>query len=336
MSENYYVGVDLHKLSFDYVTLSSSGSRCKHGHHSTDIGSICDFASSLSNDHHLVVEPVANVHWFLDQVTPYVGSVHLAHSYKVRLIAQSKMKSDSYDARVLADLLRVGYLPEAYRPSPDILSLRRLVMYRISLVRDRARQRNRVLHRLSCVGEQLPFKEKFSKESREYIVTLGIPWDIRYQVDDILSQLDYISSRIEHVEGLLSERGKDYPDLELLRSISGIGPFTGISLIAIVGDITRFRNARAFAKFTGLTPGYRDSGGTQHSVGITHEGSSVLRWLLVQVERHYRYKCKYAANLYNRIKHRSSLQKAKVAVAHRLARVIYHVWTERRPFYTTT
>jgi transposase len=158
---------------------------------------------------------------------------------------------------------------------------------------------------------------------------------IRFQVDDQLSALDFLQVRIAQVEQRLRAMEVPGDSLALLQSIPGIQFVTAISLVGIVGDITRFRHARAFARFTGLTPGYRDSGATQRSIGITHEGSSLLRWLLIQAEQHYRRKCTYAAHLYHRIAYRSCVQKAKVAVAHRLARVIYHVWTEQRPFYAT-
>lgn len=335
MSAKYFVGVDLHKQTFDFVEMDEAGSVLRRGKRKVDEGTVSDFASQLSGNHHLVVEPLVNTHWFLDQVTPFAGSVHIAHPYKVRLIAQSRTKSDRYDATVLADLLRVGYLPEAYNPPREILEIRRLVAHRVRLVRDSSRVKNRVLHLFASAGVQIPYRDSFCKRGRELMDSTELDAGIRFQVDDLLADLDFIQARIGEVEKRLRMIEVPGDSQELLQSIPGIQFITAISLIGVVGDITRFRSTRAFARFTGLTPGYRDSGATQRSTGITHEGSGLLRWLLLQAEHHDRRRCRHATALYQRVAFRSSVQKAKVAVAHRLARVIYHVWTEQRPFYAT-
>ncbi len=166
MSSSYYVGIDLHKRSFTFVIMDASGQVSSQGREDVSEDSIVNFAARLTSSHSVVVEPVVNIWWFLSLVSPYVGSVHVAHPYKVRLIAQSRTKTDRYDARVLADLLRVGYLPEAYQPPPDILSLRHLVSYRVHLVRDRTRVKNRLTHLFAREGISLPGSDPFGKAGR--------------------------------------------------------------------------------------------------------------------------------------------------------------------------
>ena len=335
MSANYYVGVDLHKQTFDFVVMDDSGVVVEQKRLSTNEGKVGIFASQLTRNHHLVVEPLINTYWFLDQVTPFVGSVHIAHPYKVRLIAQSRTKSDRSDARVLADLLRLGYLPESYNPPREILVVRHLVSHRHRLVCDRTRVKNRVHKLLAREGVQIPARDAFGKRGRGILDSLELREETRFQMDDLLSDHDFISSRIKAVEDRLAGL-EGYDDtLELLQTIPGISFISAISIVGIVGDIHRFRNVGAFARFTGLTPGYRDSGARQRSTGITHEGNRTLRWLLIQAERHLRRKCIYADRLYKRIVFKDCVQVAKTAVAHRMARVIYHVWTEERPFYAT-
>ncbi len=128
---NIYVGIDLHKRKFDFVMLSPSGDVVKQGSRSTDAGAVLKFASSVTPRHRVVLEPLENSYWFIDQLQPYAGSVHLANPGKVRLIAESRLKNDRIDARILADLLRAGYLPEVYIPDDEIQKWRCLIQHRI-------------------------------------------------------------------------------------------------------------------------------------------------------------------------------------------------------------
>ena len=131
---NIFVGIDLHKRSFSFVMMDGGGAVVSRGSESTELSAVADFASRLSKRHQVVLEPLENSYWFVQQLKPYAGSVHLANSGRVRLIAESRLKNDQIDARILADLLRVGYLPEVYIPEEWIQRWRCLVSHRIRLV----------------------------------------------------------------------------------------------------------------------------------------------------------------------------------------------------------
>lgn len=122
MSEdNVFVGIDLHKAFFNYVMVSEEGRKLGEGKRSTHWGDAADFAGGLNSSHRVVLESLGNCFWFIDILRPYAGAIHLANPYKIRLIAESRTKNDRIDAWILADLLRVGYLPEVYIPSQEII-----------------------------------------------------------------------------------------------------------------------------------------------------------------------------------------------------------------------
>lgn len=106
------------------------------------------FASSLNSKIYLVLEPILNYLWLLDQFEPYVGSVHVATPYKVRVIAESKSKTDKYDSRTLAELLRTNFLPESWLPPSEIRLLRGLIHQRYHLVKGMVMNINRIRHLL--------------------------------------------------------------------------------------------------------------------------------------------------------------------------------------------
>lgn len=332
-NNNIYVGIDLHKLNFTYVMLSSDGRQLSSGQRTTQAGDIADFASSLDSRHRVVLEPIENCFWFIGFIRPYAGSVSLANSYKVRLIAESRLKNDRIDARILADLLRVGYLPESYIPDDQIISWRRLIKHRIQLVRDRTRIKNRIISLISREGHRFTVKDAFCKRGREEMDSFELTRDIRKMVDSNLIQVDLLTAQIDAYDKEIEEIGESDDIIKLLCSIDGISYFTGLAIRAAVGEISRFKSAKSFAAYTGLIPGYRSSAGTTHQGHITKRGVSYIRWVLIQSVKHAVRHSEYMRRLYQRISFRSSVGKARVAVAHALARIIYHVWSEARPYY---
>lgn len=330
---NIYVGIDFHKRVFDFVMLNPSGEVIKEGHRSTEAMSVMEFASCLTSRHEVVLEPLENSYWFIDHLEPYAGSVHLANPGRVRLIAESRLKNDRIDARILADLLRVGYLPEVYIPRAEVRQWRCLVQHRIRLVRDCTRLKHRIVGLLNREGYRVRASDPFGKGGRAEIDSFALSVSVRRMVDTNLVTVDLLLSQISVLDQEIEQIAQDDPIVNNLCSIDGVGSFTALAIRAIVGRMDRFRNVKAFAAYTGLIPGYRQSAGTIQHGPITKQGSPTLRWVLLLAAKHALRHSDHLKRLYSRISHRSSVKKARVAVAHALARMIYHVWMEARPYY---
>ena len=330
---NIYVGIDLHKRSFTAVMMAADGEIISQHSLSTEAESVASFASRLSRRHQVVVEPVGNSHWFIGQVEPYAGSVRMANPGKVRLIAESRLKNDRIDARTLADLLRVGYLPEVYIPSDEIHRWRSIVQHRIRLVRDRTRLKNRILGLLNREGCRITASDPFGKKGRIEIDQAPVSPPLRSMIDGYLIQADLLSAQIADRDREIAQIAQSDRIIRLLCTIDGIGFFTALAIRAIVGEISRFDNPKSFGAYTGLNPGYRQSADKVSRGSITKQGSPTLRWVLVQAVPHAVRRSDYLKRMYNRLCYRSSVANARVAVAHALARIIYHVWTEARPYY---
>lgn len=328
-----YVGIDLHKRKFDFVMLDSSGAVIDQGACFTEARCVSNFAGYLTRRHQVVLEPLENSYWFVRQLEPYASSVHLANPGKVRLIAESRLKNDRIDARILADLLRVGYLPEVYIPEDQIQQWRCLVQHRIRLVRDRTRLKNRILGLINREGCQITASDPFGKKGRAQIDSLGLSAPLRRMVDSNLVTSDLLSSQISVLDKEIEQIAQADAVVGNLRTIDGVGCFTALAIRAIVGRIDRFRSVKAFAAYTGLIPGYRQSAERVHHGSITKQGSPTLRWVLIQAVPHAIRHSDYLKRMYYRLCYRSSVAKARMAVAHALARIIYHVWMEARPYY---
>jgi transposase len=298
-----------------------------------EIEAVGEFARQLDHRHQVVVEPVENCYWFMSQLGPDVGGVHVANPGRVRLIAESRLKNDRIDAHILADLLRVRYLPEVHIPSDEVQRWRRLVSHRVVMVRDRARYKHRLRGLIGREGFRVRARDILGRSGRAALASLPLPAEVRVMVDRQVDLADRITEQLQPIDAEIERIGRSDEVVCRLTTIDGISWFMGLAIRCTVDRMDRFKSYKAFAAYTGLVPSYRQSGETTHTGGITKQGSRLLRWTLLQAVPHACHRNEYLRRMYARLCYRSSRGRARVAVAHALARIIYHVWTERRDYY---
>ena len=153
-------------------------------------------------------------------------------------------------------------------------------------------------------------------------------------------EIDVLDANMHAVERQLAALAADMPDVVRLQTVPGVGLLTATTLVALVTDIRRFPSGRHFASFLGLTP-KEDSTGPRRRLGaISKQGDVYLRMLMTHGARSLLWHAKAA-------KQPTSLQRwavqtqqrrgknvAAVAVANKLARIVWAVWAYERPFAT--
>jgi transposase len=331
MSQNY-LGIDVHKKWCVYTQIDSTGKIMRQSRFRNTLEEVSTFASSLNSKDHLVLEPVLNYLWILDQFEPYVGSVHVATPFKVRVIAESKSKTDKYDSRMLAELLRTNFLPESWVPPSEIRMLRGLIRQRYHLVKSMVMNKNRIRHLLFQYGIDLKVFNIASPRARLEIQHLCLPDITRETIDQCLKIIALLDTQIREISKRIWECVKDNPTVELLQTIPGIGKIRSAVVYAEVGNVTRFHSAKALASYTGLTPTVRSSGDSIWTGGITCYGSKPLRHALVEASINAIRKSPALNRMYHRILYRGNVQKARVAVARKLAVIIYAMLNHNEPF----
>jgi transposase len=326
------LGIDIHKKQCVYTHIDSEGKVLRRGAFGNSLCEVSDFASLIEPGTHVVVEPVLNYEWLLDQIEPYAKSVHVAAPYKVRIIAESKSKTDKYDSRVLADLLRTNFLPESWLPPRDLRSLRTVIRQRYHFVKMVVSLKNRVRHLLFQYGVKLKASDVSSASARREISRLLLPDVGMASVQQCLEEIDRLKGSIGVLEGYLESSSEGIEAVSLLRTIHGMGLIWSVTIYAEIGDIRRFKSAKAFSSYTGLVPTVRSSGESIYRGGITHLGSKPLRHALVEVSLHVCRRSPALNRLYNRVMYRGNAQKARVAVARKLAVIIYHMLRNAEPY----
>ena len=330
--KNSYVGIDLHKKWCVFTEIDSTGKLLRQGRFSNTFEEVSAFASQLTKRVQIVVEPVLNYLWLLDQFEPYVGSVHVATPHKVRVIAESKSKTDRYDARMLAELLRTDFLPESWVPPAEIRLLRGLIRQRYHLTKSVIMNKNRIRHLLFQHGIDLKVLDIASPKARLAIRGLCLPEVTRQTIDQCLKIVATVDDLVGAINERIFDQAKDVPAVELLQTIPGIGKLRAAVIYAEVGEVTRFHGAKALASYTGLTPTVRSSGESVWTGGITHLGSKPLRHALVEAAINAVRKSPALRRMYCRILYRGNIQKARVAVARKLAVIIYVMLSSNQAF----
>ena len=165
-----------------------------------------------------------------------------------------------------------------------------------------------------------------------------LPDALRNSFHEVCLEIRDYEKRIRDVEGQLEALSKQIPTVGLLRTIPGIGLLTATALVALVGDIQRFRSARHFASFLGPTPRLRGSGFSLHLGPISKQGDRYLRALLTHGARSVLWRAgatekpdrlrAWALRVYSRRSH----NKATLAIANKLARTIWAVWKHNTEF----
>lgn len=246
-----------------------------------------------------VLESCCGAAAMADELALHAGwSVQLAHPGYVSRMKQSQDKTDKTDGRVLADLLRVGYVPQVWLAPEPIRELRRLNGYRDSLTRQRrdAKLRIGALLRDQRV-QNCPVKTRWSKAWRAWVRTLApLSENGRWIVRQLMDELEHLERRINEVEKRLHEQTREDPLVERLLRIAGIGLVTACYLRGSIGRFDRFRSGKQLARFCGLSPRNVSSGARQADAGLIGACDRTLRALLIEAaHRLIRYEKRWSA-----------------------------------------
>jgi transposase len=236
-----------------------------------------------------------------------------------------KQKFDREDARLLLRLLRENNFPQIWVPDPENRDLRQLLWHRHRLVQMRTRIMNQ-LHALA-MNEGYRWKKKlFSEQGRVQLEKLALaPWASRRR-QELLELLDRMNPRIEELTAAVEQEARKRPDVLRLMTHPGVGPLTALAFVLIIGTPERFTRGKQIGTYVGMIPIEESSGDKQRLGHISKQGSSLLRYLLVEAAQaatrfnpHWRRRYIHLAMR----RHRSI---AKVAMGRRLGVRLYWMW----------
>ncbi len=277
------IGLDVHR-EFAEVAIIEDGRVRAGGRVETTPEALRLFARSLAKTDEVAIEATVNTFAIARLLDEYVARVVISNPLRTRAIAEAKVKTDKVDACVLAELLAAGYLPGIWRPDEDLQALRRLVARRSGIVRERTRLKNQVqaiLHRNPL--PRCPATDLFGKKGRAWLAEQPLPVDEEIAVASALRRLDVAGEELALVERELAQVGLASEDTKRLLTIPGVDRTVALSLVAAIGDISRFADSRRLVSYLGLDPRVRQSGNQPARHGrISKQGRAQARGMLVE------------------------------------------------------
>jgi transposase len=177
--------------------------------------------------------------------------VHLAHPLGVKGFAYRRVKNDVRDAADLADLLRMGRLPQAWIAPPATRALRELVRHRAKLVALRSGLKAQVHAVLAKQGVHIAVSDLFGVTGRRLLSAVPLDEEYRMRVDSLLRLVEVYDCEVDQFDQLVRRRLAEHTGWRAIQTIGGVGPVLAAVLVAEIGDVTRFRSAAALCSWAG-------------------------------------------------------------------------------------
>jgi len=277
-----FVGIDLHRRRSVIVRTTDAGEVLETVQILNDVDRLRSVMANAGVDPEVVLEATYGWYWAVDALQDVGANVHLAHPLGVKMFEYRRVKNDVRDAKDLADLLRMGRLPEAWIAPPQTRELRELVRHRAKLVGLRSHCKAEVHAVLAKCGIQISMTDLFGVSGLELLDRLDLPAPYAARVGSLRRLLDDLDFEIDLFARLARGRLAADPGYRAVQEIPGIGPVLGAVFVAEVGDATRFGTAAQLACWAGLTPKHRESDTHVHRGRITKQGSRLVRWAAVE------------------------------------------------------
>jgi transposase len=326
-----YIGIDLHREYFVAHAENEHGDKLLSKKYENSSESVTELVSQFE-EVKVVVEATRNWMWLISALEDEGCDVTMAHPFRTKAIAAAKIKTDSIDAQTLCQLLRAGLIPQSYISTKEEQGHRELVRGRISLVRDRTLLKNRIKAILGKENLNFSGSDLFGKTGREWLKAQSLPESAEMMANIYLQMIDNADWQVGQVDKTINEKSSSLPQVTLLTSIPGIGSTTAFLLASEIGNIQRFNSHKKFASYFGLVPSLSQSGNHAHYGRITKVGNPYVRWALVQTaHRIIRMEPEWE-KFAKRIMYRSGKKKAIVAVARKLAVLVYTVLKRQQPY----
>ena len=212
--------------------------------------------------------------------------MHLAHPLGVKAFSYRRVKNDEKDAADLADLLRMGRLPEAWIAPAEIRELRELTRYRIKVVRLRTSCKDQVHAVLAKLGIEVTCSDIFGVAGSVWLDGLELPQPYAGKVASLRALAGGLTAEITLLEAAIGDLLEHHDGYHAVQALPGIGPVLAAVLAAEIGDITRFATPARLCSWAGLTPRHRESDVKVRRGHITKQGSPLVRWALVEAIQH--------------------------------------------------
>jgi transposase len=336
-----FIGIDHHKRRSHLLIKDREGRVVKRGDIATSRETLSDFLGDGEGlVRSAVFEAGARYRPLARWLRELVDQTLMANPSRLKIISETAYKDDKIDTEKLTDLSLLGLIPEAYICSDEAWDRRMLLRQRVAWVRMRSAVKNRIHGLVDLHPDAEPPRpagtDLFGLMGLGWLEGVALPKVDRQRLDQLLEGYRFLTQQIRRSDREVRRIVKADGRCEWLKTVPGIGHFFAALIVAEIDDIRRFRKSKHFVSYTGLVPGRDQSGQQDRSQRIHKRGSKYLRWAFVEAAIPATRSNLALKNLYDRVRARRGPKAgpnvAKVAVARKLAEIVYRLLVEERPY----
>src|SRR6266536_4956703 len=320
------VGMDLHRRRSVLVRMTMDGRKLEAVRIENSPAALRAVLARAGERPKVVLEATFGWYWAADTLAAAGAEVHLAHPLGVKAFTYRRVKNDERDAADLADLLRMGRLPEAWIAPAEVRELRELTRYRQKLVHLRTSCKDQVHGVLAKLGIPVTCTDIFGIAGSAWLDALGLPQPYAGKVTSLRHLTGELTTEISMLGDVIADLLAADRGCQVIQQLPGIGPVLAAVITAEIGDVTRFRTAAQLCSWAGLTPRHRESDTKVARGHVTKQGSRLLRWALIEaIQRIPRESVigSVKAGIVDR-RGKEARNIAKVAAARRLLTLVYY------------
>lgn len=322
------VGIDYHDECLQVCVLNKDGEVIRNVKIANDVGELIRTIGVKSQEVSVAAEACSGSAALLDAVHGETSwRVQLCHPGYAQRMRNNRDKTDKSDSELIADLTRIGYLPEVWLAPVELRDLRSLVRYRSYQMREARSMKQRIRGMLSNNRVKVP--KGLSLWTKAGIAWLKSTTELREHASWIMSryiaELARLLAEVKISTERLHEFVKHDQVAKKLLKQRGIGVVTAAVMRAEIGTFTRFKNGKQLAKYCGLSPCNRSSGNVSADCGVIQAGNKILKaciaqgvWTLIRYDEQWK---KYAQGLLERGKPKGVVASA---IANRWIRKLFH------------
>ena len=286
-----------------------------------------EFYRSLSGPVRVGMEAGAPCQWFRRLLAECRHELWVGDAARIRAAEPRKQKTDRRDAELILKLMLEERFPRIWLPSEEERDVRQPLMDRHHRMRRRTQVKNQ-LQALALNQGLQKGRKLWSAAGMQQLRELPMMEHAARRRDELLRTVVELDSQIAELDVLVRRQAEGREDARRLMTHPGVGPQTALGMVLTLGEVERFESAKKVASYLGLIPGEYSSGNKQRLGHISKQGSSLMRFLLVEAGQTAVRGDEHLRRAYARLAAKKNRAVAKVMIARRLAVRLY--WMLRR------
>lgn len=280
----------------------------------------------------IAVESTFNWYWLVDGLKENGYRVHLANPSAIKQYEGLKHSDDARDAFHLAQLLKLGILPEGYIYPKEERPVRDLLRKRLQLVQQKT---SHILSFKNLVSRNLGIQmssNDIKKLTEDDVEEMFKEEHLTLAGKANIATMHFLKERIVEIEKAVLKKAKLRDEYHNLLTVPGIGKILALTIMLETGEITRFREVGNYVSYCRCVASKRISNGKSKGEGNRKNGNKYLSWAFVEAANYAIRGYPYVRKYYQKKMARTNNIVAIKAISHKLARASYYVIREQEVF----